>query len=199
VTRLDGFGLLDSRTILVHGVHLSEAELDILNGRDGFLVHCARSNMNNGVGYNRNLPKLRNLALGTDGIGSDMFSEVQTAFFKHKDEGGAWWPGDFLKSLQAGNRILERIFGRSFGRLEPGYAADVVVARYAPPSPLVPENVAGHFVFGMNAGITETVIIDGRIVLRDGKFPDEIDEDVIAAGAREQAKLVWQRMEDLEP
>ena len=199
VARLDRHGLLDSRTLLIHGVHLSEKELEILNGRDGFLVHNARSNMNNAVGYNRRLPKLRNLALGTDGIGSDMYAEMQTAFFKHKDEGGPWWPGDFMKALQAGNRILERIFGRSFGRLESGYAADVVVARYAPPTPLVPENVAGHFVFGMNAGITETVIIDGRIVLRDGKFPGEIDEEAIAAGAREQGKLLWKRMEGLDP
>lgn len=198
VVRLDRHGLLDSRTILVHGIYLSEEEVEILNERDGFLVHNARSNMNNGVGYNRNLPKLRNLALGTDGIGSDMYAEMQTAYFKHKDEGGPWWPGDFMKALQNGNRILERIFGQSFGRLEPGYKADVVVARYAPPTPLVAENIAGHFIFGQNAGITETVVIDGKIVLRNGKFPDEIDEAAIAAGAGEQAKLMWRRMEEME-
>ena len=198
VTRLDRHGLLDSRTLLIHGVHLSEQEIEILNERDGFLVHNARSNMNNSVGYNRNLPKLRNLALGTDGIGADMYAELQTAYFKHKDEGGSWWPGDFLKALQAGNRILERSFGESFGRLESGYMADVVVARYAPPTPLVPENVAGHFVFGMNAGITDTVVINGSVVLRGGAFPDDIDEQAIAAGAREQGLKLWERMNGIE-
>ncbi len=199
VARLDRHGMLDSRTLLIHGVHLSEAEIDILNGRDGFLVHNARSNMNNAVGYNRNLPKLRNLALGTDGIGADMYSELQSAYFKHKDESGAWWPGDFLKALQAGNRILERSFGESFGRLEHGYMADIVVARYEAPTPLVPENVAGHFVFGQNAGITETVIVNGEIVLRDGSFGDDIDEGAIAAGARDQGKKIWERMENIAP
>ncbi len=197
VARLDRHGMLDSRTLLVHGVHLSEEEIEILNERDSFLVHNARSNMNNNVGYNRNLPKLHNLALGTDGIGADMYSELQTAYFKHKDEGGPWWPGDFLAALQAGNRIMERSFGESFGRLEAGYMADVVIARYEAPTPLVPENVAGHFVFGMNAGITETVIIDGRIVMKNGAFPDEIDESAIAAGAREQGSLLWKRMEEI--
>lgn len=199
VKRLDRHGMLDSRTLLVHGVHLSEEEVEILNGRDGFLVHNARSNMNNGVGYNPNLPKLRNLALGTDGIGADMYTELQSAYFKHKDEGGPWWPGDFLKALQAGNRILERSFGESFGRLEPGYKADVVVARYEAPTPLVPENVAGHFVFGQNAGITETVIVNGSVVLREGAFSDDIDEAAIAAGAREQGRKMWERMEEIEP
>lgn len=199
VARLDRHNLLDSRTLLVHGVHLSEAEIDILNERDGFLVHNARSNMNNSVGYNVNLPKLRNLALGTDGIGADMYAELQTAYFKHKDEGGSWWPGDFLKALQAGNRILERSFGESFGRLESGYMADVVVARYDAPTPLVPENVAGHFVFGQNAGITETVIVNGKIVLRNGEFNADIDEGAIAAESREQGRKLWERMEEIKP
>jgi putative selenium metabolism protein SsnA len=199
VARLDRHGLVNSRTLLVHGVHLSEGEIDIINRRDGFLIHNARSNMNNAVGYNRNLPKLRNLALGTDGIGADMYAELQGAYFKHKDEGGPWWPGSFLSALQAGNRILERSFGESFGRLEPGYMADVVIARYQAPTPLVPENIAGHFVFGMNAGITETVIVDGRVVLEEGEFPEDIDELAIAAGEREQGKLLWKRMEGIAP
>lgn len=199
VKRLDRHGLLGSRTILVHGVHLSEEEIEILNGRDGFLVYNARSNMNNNVGYNRNLPKLRNLALGTDGIGADMYSELQSAYFKHKDEGGPWWPGDFLGALQAGNRILERMFGESFGRLEPGYMADVVIAKYSPPTPLVPENIAGHFVFGMNAGITESVIVNGKVVLENGGFPEDIDEEAIYSEAVLQGKKLWERMDEIKP
>lgn len=197
--RLDRHGLLNEKTILVHGVHLTEEEVDLLNERDSFLVHNVRSNMNNSVGYNKLLPRLRNLALGTDGIGADMFTELQTAYFKHKDEGGPWWPSEFLAALQAGNRILERCFGARFGRLEPGYMADLAVARYSPPTPLNSENLAGHFVFGLSSGIIQTVIVNGRIVLRDGEFGDKIDEEAIAAGAREQAALLWKRMEEIAP
>lgn len=199
VRRLDRHGLVDERAILVHGVHLTEEEVELLNERDSFLVHNARSNMNNNVGYNKLLPKLRNLALGTDGIGADMFAELQTAYFKHKDDGGPWWPGEFLASLQAGNRILERCFGLRFGRIEPGYMADLAVAQYSPPTPLSAENLAGHFVFGLSSGIIRTVIVDGCIVLRDGEFGDEIDREAIAAGAREQAALLWKRMEGIAP
>ncbi|MCG8454527.1 MAG: putative aminohydrolase SsnA [Spirochaetales bacterium] len=199
MARLDRHGMLDSRTLLVHGVHLSEAEIELLNARDGFLAHNARSNMNNNVGYNHNLPKVRNLALGTDGIGADMYTELQTAYFKHKDEGGIWWPGNFLGALQAGNRLLERLFGESFGRLEPGYMADVVIARYSAPTPLVPENVAGHFVFGQNAGITETVIVNGKIVMKNGVFPSSLDEQGITREAREHGRVLWERMDAIAP
>ncbi len=46
VERLDSFGLIDSKTLLAHGLFLSEKDISILNKHDGFLVHNARSNMN---------------------------------------------------------------------------------------------------------------------------------------------------------
>ncbi len=88
LVRLAEFDLIDSKTLVAHGLYLSEADIELLNAHDGFLVHNARSNMNNHVGYNQQLTAFRNLALGTDGIGSDMFEELKFAFFKHRDAGG---------------------------------------------------------------------------------------------------------------
>ena len=195
--RLDRFGLLNEKTILAHGIYLSDAEIDLFNERDGFLVHNARSNMNNGVGYNTRLPRYRNLALGTDGIGGDMFTEVKHAYFKHKDERGPWWPGDYLRALAAGNRILERTYGGRFGRLEPGYTADLVIADYDPPTPLVADNIGGHFVFGMDASITRTVIVNGAVVYEDREFPFDTAE--IYHQSRQAAKELWERMDRIAP
>ncbi len=58
-------------------LYLSKDDIALLNQRDAFPVHNARSNMNNHVGYNHHLGDIRNLALGTDGIGSDMFEEMK--------------------------------------------------------------------------------------------------------------------------
>lgn len=197
VPRLDRFGLLNGKTILAHGIFLSPEEISLLNERDGFLVHNARSNMNNGVGYNVNLPRYKNLALGTDGIGGDMFTELKHAYFKHKDSGGPLWPGDYLKALSSGNRIVERTWGGKFGLLEPGYAADIVIADYDPPTPLRGENIAGHFVFGMDASITRTVIVNGTVVYRDREFPFDTTE--VYANARVEAKKLWERMDGIIP
>jgi len=71
--RLAEFGLLDRKALIAHGLYLSDADIKALNASDSFLVHNARSNMNNHGSYNHRLPQIRNLALGTDGIGSDMF------------------------------------------------------------------------------------------------------------------------------
>lgn len=197
VPRLDHFGLVNDKSILVHGIYLSEDEVELINERDAFLVHNCRSNMNNNVGYNRRLPEYRNLALGTDGIGGDMFEEMKVAFFKHRDAGGQMQPGDFLEALASGYRLLERSYGRRFGRLKEGYVADLVLAEYASPTPLVPENIAGHIAFGMSSNIVESVMIGGRMVMEDRQFP--LDTPAIYAGAREEAKRLWSRMNEIEP
>jgi putative selenium metabolism protein SsnA len=197
VFRLDEYGLVTDKSILVHGVHLNPEEIGRINERGAFLVHNSRSNMNNGVGYNPHLPGLTNWALGTDGIGSDMFAEMQCAYFKHKDEKGPLWPGDFLSALAAGNRLLEKSFGRPFGRIDPGYAADLVLADYAAPSPLEPENIAGHMVFGMGSNIVETVMINGKIVMENRVFPGT-DRNAVYREASAQAQRLWARINTIE-
>ena len=183
--------------VLFLDVDLSSEEIALFNERDCFLIHNARSNMNNNVGYTNRIPEVKNLGLGTDGIGADMFEEIKTAYFKHKDEGGAWWPGEFLGALAAGNRLLERVYGAKFGRLEPGYKADLVVADYASPTPLVPENIAGHMVFGMGSAIVETVMVNGSLVMEERQF--DFDIAPIYEEARGQAKALWERMNTIDP
>ena len=136
IERLAAHGLVDRKTLVAHGLYLSDADIGILNAHDGFLVHNARSNMNNHVGYNAKLGAYRNLALGTDGIGSDMFEELKFAFFKHRDAGGALWPDSFTRFLWNGSRLLERSFGARFGRLAAGFKADLTICDYHSPTPL---------------------------------------------------------------
>ena len=90
--RLDGFGLVNDKSIIAHGLYLTQEDREVLNSRDAFLAHNCRSNMNNHVGYNGELPHVKNVALGTDGIGSDMLLEVKFAYFRHRDSGGSLAP-----------------------------------------------------------------------------------------------------------
>lgn len=197
IARLDRHGLVNERTMIAHGIFLHPHEIDLVNERDAFLLHNCRSNMNNGVGYNHHLAEYTNLALGTDGIGGDMLAEFKHAYFKHRDDNGPMGPDGYLRALAAGNRILERTFGGRFGRLEPGYAADVVINDYDPPTPLVAHNLAGHLAFGLDASGTRTVIVGGDVVYRDGAFP--FDTASILADARVQATALWERMNAIAP
>ncbi len=193
--RLDGFGLVNEKAIIAHGLYLTAEDRDILNSRDAFLAHNCRSNMNNHVGYNSELPHVKNVALGTDGIGSDMLLEVKFAYFRHRDSGGALGPGAFTRFLQNGNEILRRSFGESFGRVEKGYKADLTVLDYDSPTPLARENVAGHVVFGMGSRDVHTVIVNGKIVMEARSF--RLETAAIYAEAQKAARELWQRMDQL--
>ncbi|BDM64847.1 chlorohydrolase/aminohydrolase [Shewanella sp. NFH-SH190041] len=195
VARLDSFGLINEKTLLAHGLFLSDSDVEILNTRDGFLAHNARSNMNNNVGYNQQLTRFKNVVLGTDGIGADMFEELKFAFFKHRDAGGPLWPDSFVAQLHNGNEVLARNFGAQFGRLEAGYKADLTILDYTSPTPLVAENLPGHMAFGMNSGLVNSVVVEGRFVYEDRAFPFDIAP--IYAEAAKVAQRVWKAMDAL--
>lgn len=196
VERLAEYDLINDKTLLAHGIFLSESDILILNKQDGFLVHNARSNMNNHVGYNQSLSRFKNVALGTDGIGADMFEELKFAFFKHRDAGGRMWPDNFLKYLWNGNELLGRNFGAKFGRLDVGYKADLTVLDYMSPTPLVADNLPGHFAFGLNASHVSSVMVEGRFVYEDREFPFDIAP--IYAEASKVAQRLWNQMDQLD-
>ena len=192
--RLDAAGCLGPKTIIGHGVWLTESEVEIVNARGAFLAHNARSNMNNAVGYNALLPRFANVVLGTDGMSADMLEEFRFACFRHREAGGPWWPGDFLRCLDRGNRLMERYLGAAMGRVQPGFAADLVLWDYDPPTPLVGGNIAGHIAFGLSSRSVRSVMVDGAFVVED-RVP-AFDAQGIAAKARAQASRLWKRIDE---
>ena len=168
--RLDDFGLLTPKTLLVHAVHLSQEEIELINKRGSFIAHNARSNMNNSIGYCTNLPLIKNLVLGTDGCGGNMFEEIK----------------------------IENCFsGRGkWGRIAAGYKADIALLDYNAPTPLVKENAAGHFVWGMGSGCVDSVIVNGDIVYENHRFT-KLDAERIYSEARRVAKRVWERADKI--
>lgn len=196
VARLDSFGLIDERSIVAHGVHLREDELGLLAERRAFLVHNARSNMNNGVGYNPATFGLSDVALGSDGISGDMFEEARTGYFKARDAGVDADPAEIARRLHQGNEILSRAFGRTFGKIEPGGTADLIVLDYDSPTPLRAENLAGHLLFGFSTRHLRRVIVGGTPVW--GEDAPERDLAGLHARAREQAERLWRRMDALD-
>lgn len=192
--RLDDHKLLNNKAMLVHGIYLRPEHIEMFNDYDGFLAHNARSNMNNNVGYNQNLPMYKNLVLGTDGCGSNMFEEIKLAYFKHKDETGKFWPNNYLEALGKGNMILERYFDDKFGRIKEGYKADIIILDYDSPSPMVKENLGGHFVFGMSSDVVNTTIVNGKIIMENRKF-ENLDLPYIYSKASEEAAKMWKRMD----
>ncbi len=193
--RLARAGALADGDLVAHGVHLDEVEQQIVRESGAWLAHNPRSNMNNGVGY---APVLRlgpRVALGTDGIDGDMFSEARACYLKAREASWEAGPSFAVDRLIAGAGIAGRMFGEPLlGSLARGAPADVVVLDYPLATPLEPGNLAGHLLFGMTAAAVRDVMVDGRWVVRDRRH-ELLDEADLAARCRRAAPQLWSRME----
>lgn len=196
--RLAGAGVLNSRALLAHCVRLGPEEAAIVNSSGAAVAHNCRSNLNNAVGRAR-VRDLERLALGTDGIDADMFAESRAAFFRLREDDVTASPSWPMARLAQGARFAGTAFGEpSLGTIGPGAPADLVVLRYDPPTPLSSANAAGHWAFGLHAGLVRDVFIAGERVVADGE-PTRVDAERVLAESRRVAAALWQRVADLGP
>lgn len=192
--RLSDAGLLRSRSIAAHGVHLELSELRLIQRQRTWLVHNCRSNMNNRVGRAPVSMFGDRSVLGTDGIDQDMFAESRTAYFRARERTLEAYAEEYTEMLARGGDVASQFFPDPIGALEPGSAADLMILNYDPPTPLTADNLAWHWMFAMTSQNVESVMIHGSWVIRKGEFCG-IDEEKIRAEAREEARRLWDRME----
>ena len=197
--RLAQAGALDGRALLAHGVHLDDHEISLVNAANAFVAHNARSNMNNAVGRARIDALGKRVALGTDGIGADMFEESRTAFFRLREDDVHASPDWALDRLASGARFVGAAFGeRRFGRIESGAPGDLLVLDYAEPAPLDAGSFPGHWVFGLGSRCVRDVMVGGEWVVLDRQLV-RADQRELAAAARVQAARLWKRLAEIPP
>jgi putative selenium metabolism protein SsnA len=193
--RLGRHGLLASRTLMAHCVHLTPEDIEGSHSRGAWIAHNARSNMNNAVGYG-NVHALRRAALGTDGVDQDMLAEARAAFLKmqeaHREDAFA----ATLSLLAGGHRLAAALFGLPFGKVDVGGPADLVILDYTAPTPVTTENVAGHLLFGVDRSHVRSVLVAGRFVVRDRRLAN-VDAGAALTRARDRAPGIWSRMQGM--
>jgi putative selenium metabolism protein SsnA len=183
-------GLLGPRTLLAHGVHIEDLAVKRIVESGAHVVHNPRSNANNRVGYARPSRYGGQLLLGTDGIGADMRAEAHAAFLAAREHGDSV---DVAAALERNRTFAAFQFGEAIGRMEAGAPADLAVLDYRAPTPLEPHNLAGHLLFGVQGAPVRHLLVDGRVVVRDGALTT-VDEAAVFARAREAAAKLWRRM-----
>jgi putative selenium metabolism protein SsnA len=195
VERLEGAGVVTDKALLAHCVHVDRAEVQLIAGEGATVVCNPRSNMNNSVGHSPFNQIVDGIALGTDGIGGDLFAESQAGFFRAREADvgtPGYWP---LARLTGGARLAGRIHGEpALGTIRPGAPADLVVLDYPAPTPITSDNLAGHWVFGLSAGQVRDVYVAGERVVEDRRTT-RLDEVEVAAEGHSEAERLWARME----
>jgi len=189
---LSRIGFLNERVIAAHVVWPSEGEIGILKRAGVGVVHNPQSNMKLASGV-APVPKMMKeglkVGLGTDGAASNndlsMWEEMDTVAKLHKV-----FSGD-PKVISAEEAFeLATIRGaqalhleKDIGSIETGKRADIVLVERDALNQIPLYNVYSHLVYATKASDVETVIINGRIVMRDRRLLT-LDEAAIKDKAR---------------
>ena len=198
-TRLHQAGAITTGSLLAHCVHVTGPEIGLIE-ETGATVACnPRSNMNNSVGHSPFSLRDGRVALGTDGIGGNMFAESQSGFFRAREATLRTPPDWPLARLSAGAALAGRAFGEpALGTLRPGAPADAVILDYHPPAPLSAASLAGHWVFGLDARYVRDVYVAGQQVVAAGRST-RLDGAELAAKSAAEAARLWARVEEIPP
>lgn len=199
VNRLHKLGVTGEKSIFVHCVHIDEQEMDLLAETGTIVAHNPESNMNNAVGVTKVLALLSRgvlVGLGTDGMSSDMLSQMRCAYLLHRldnrDPRVAFVEAPRLL-LENNAEICRRQFGQQLGAIAEGHPADLAILDYQPPTPLNEGNFLGHLIFGLVDATVDTTVCKGKVLMQ-GKRILSMDEERIAARSRELAPKVWKRL-----
>jgi putative selenium metabolism protein SsnA len=203
VRRLCDAGILDDRSIAAHCVHVSGTEMNMLAARRVNVVHNPQSNCNNAVGTQQLLELMRRgvrVGLGSDGYSPRLWDEFKTAFHLQKlraRDPRVAYSEAYAAAFLNNREIVKKAWGLDLGRIETGAKADLVLIDYYPPTPLTGDNLFGHLLFGIANAPVDSLIVNGRAVVRGGHMVN-VDERAIAEKAATQARSLWQRFETLQ-
>jgi 5-methylthioadenosine/S-adenosylhomocysteine deaminase len=175
---LESLGVLGPRTVANHGVHLSERDMQILKRRGVGISHNPESNMKlaSGAAPVARLVELGiAVGLGTDGAASnndlDMFEAMDFAakLAKHASGNPAALPAEQVVQMATigGARALG--LEREIGSLEAGKRADLILLDTGRPHAVPLYNVYSHVVYALKGSDVVTSIINGRVVMLDGR------------------------------
>ena len=199
VERLYKSGVLSEKSIAVHCIHITEAEMDMLAQSGVAVVHNPQSNMGNAVGVSPVLDMLKKgvlVGMGTDGYAADVLESYKTAAILHKHAKAvpsAAWAEPPAMLFEHNRKIMERFIKGKTGALAKDHYADIIIVDYKGPTPVNADTVNSHILFGVSGRHVDTTIINGRIIMRDRALIG-IDEEALLAKSRELAQKLWERI-----
>ena len=201
VDHLAELGFLGPELSCAHSVWLTESDIELLAASGTTVCHNPSSNLRlkNGIApVNAMLSGGVNVAMGTDSTAlnddDDMLQEMRLASKLHRQPGLDRPALDAHQALRltTANAARPTGFDGRIGTLEPGRYADIVLldwdamtAPYFESSGDAAADAVNAVVYRGKSAHVDTVLINGEVVLRGGRFV-KADEEQVANELRDQ-------------
>ncbi|OGS50244.1 MAG: hypothetical protein A3K65_08650 [Euryarchaeota archaeon RBG_16_68_12] len=192
---LDSLGFLSRNLLAAHCCWLEPDEVDIL-ARDGVRVsHCPTSNMKLASGA---MPykALREagvlVSLGTDGAASnnnlDMLEAMKFAALLQKFASGDPTAAPASEVFEMATFGGARALGVDAGLIEEGRLADIVLIDLRRPELNPAHDLKSLLVYSAHGNVVDTVVCDGRVLMKGRKVPGEAE--IVRKAAERGRELV---------
>jgi 5-methylthioadenosine/S-adenosylhomocysteine deaminase len=194
---LDAIGVLSPNLSLAHSIWIEESDVELFAQRGATPVHNPASNLRIGSG----LAKVKeffaaavNVGLGTDGSasndGQNMFDAMRLAALIHNRAGTDFktWVTP-AQALAMATRNGARAFGLEAGVLAPGKLADIVLLRRDTAAFTPLNDVIAQLVFCENGSGVDSVIVNGEIVVEQGRLTKVDESEVLRLAEQARRRL----------
>jgi 5-methylthioadenosine/S-adenosylhomocysteine deaminase len=198
VAYLQSIGFWGPRTVVKHGVWVDAADIKLLRSHQVSVSHNPESNMKLASGI-APVPEYLEagvtVGLGTDGAASnndlDMFEAMRFAALLHKVKTGDPRAVPAKTALEMATIQGAKSLGleSAIGSLEAGKRADLVVVSTASARLTPIYDPVSHLVYAAHGGDVRTVMVNGRVLMRDRKMLT-LDEPAVLAEARKFSESV---------
>ncbi|MDQ7830514.1 MAG: amidohydrolase [Desulfovibrionaceae bacterium] len=180
IPHLHSLGILGKNCLLAHCVHVDDTDLDLLAATGTNVAHCPRSNAKLASGTAPIPAMLQRglaVALGTDGAASNnalnLFAEMGFASLGHKLASGDPTSFPARAALDAATLGGAACLGLpDIGAIVPGHHADLAVLSLTRPSMVPFFDAPSQLVYAASGAEVVLTMVAGRVVYRDGRFPN---------------------------
>lgn len=192
-------GVLERPTLAAHCVYMSDSDIEIFAKKSVSVAYNPQSNMKLSSGIapiSRMLSRGVNVAIGTDGAASnndlDMWEELRTASLLQKvaTKDPCVLPAYQVLRMATVNGARAIGMEGKLGIIADGALADVIMIDINKPHMFPHTNLISELVYSCKASDVDTVIINGKIVVEDGKCIS-MNSDTICNEAQNHLELLW--------
>ncbi|MHA2200723.1 MAG: amidohydrolase family protein [Candidatus Thorarchaeota archaeon] len=193
--------LLGPDMIFAHGIHFEDEELKVLAESKSNISHCPSSNMKLASGFAKVPQMLKTgvpVSLGCDGGPSnntyDMVREMRLAALIHKsyvDDPLVVTAEQAIEMATLGGAVAMGIDDK-VGSIEPGKLADIILIGLRGLSVTPASNPVSNLVYSGSGDAVDTVIVNGKVLLREKKLLT-LDEEKVKTRAVEHAEELLAR------
>ena len=190
--------------VAAHWTFCTDSDISLLAEHGVHMAHCPANSSRRGPHLAR-VGRIQeagvNIVLGTDNMTEDMFQALKIGSIIHRGRRGSEREGGVDPTpqtvLDSATRNAARALGdeAEIGSLEAGKKADLMILDLNQPNLRPVINLVSNIVHYGSSSAVESVMIDGRFVMRDRKVLSMNEDDVIGE-AQEATVAAWHRLKE---